>query len=124
MSKLNSNMLTFSEWLGKNKPWSADKKRTIELWSSLPTDKPIISSKPVPPAHKGSKYSYDGIRITGSGNFINTTLAKIKDLIPYNGYRTSLNTAYRQQVDKTSGWPLQNSYVFYAQVQNKEGLKT
>jgi hypothetical protein len=63
---------------------------------------------------------YDGIRVTGSHQFINAVVSRLKDILNYDGGNTKLFLRYHQQVDKKTQQPLPNSFVFYVQVRSKE----
>jgi hypothetical protein len=117
-------MLSFKAWCEQQmnmaiKPWKADKKEIIGFWNTLPPSMPIQPFKIVPGEHHGSTYMYDGVRVTGTQQFINSVVSRIKDLLNYDKGETRLHLLYRQQVDKESQQPLPNSFVFYVQVRER-----
>jgi hypothetical protein len=112
-------MLDFRDWVEQTKPWKADKEQILNFWSRLPGAMPIQPFKVVPKAHQGSTYTYDGVRVTGTQQFINSIVSRIKDLINYDQGNTRLHLRYRQQVDKDTQEPLPNSFVFYVQVRER-----
>jgi hypothetical protein len=114
-------MLEFKQWIEANQTpiWKAKKKEIIPFWKALPNNLPLIPYNVVPKGHQGSTHAYDGIRITGSRQFVNSAISKLKDMLNYEGDRTKLYLLYRQQVDKNSQSPLPNSFVFYVQVKER-----
>lgn len=115
-------MIKFDQWLEqeKFKAWSAKKVDSLKMWRGLPDGIPIIPVKPIPSGHKGSTMSYDGLRITGSSQFINSILSRVKDILNYETDRSNLQIVYKQQIDHSTGWPVQNSFAFYVQIQDKK----
>lgn len=91
--------MTFKEFLEQNttnKNWSAKKDDIIKLWRSSNENMPLNIS-PVPKGHKGKRFDQDGIRITGSAQFINSVLSKLKSFLFYNDHpNLSLDVKYRQ----------------------------
>lgn len=103
------------------KPWKAKKKEIEQFWQSLPGSMPIQPLNIIPNGYRGSTYMYDGARVTGSRQFINSVVSRLKDILNYDKGNTKLFLRYHQQVDKKTGQPLPNSFVFYVQVRGKEG---
>lgn len=118
-------MQSFAKWLeqsqGRPKPWKAKKKEILSFWSTLAPSTPIVPARPIPDNHQGSTYTYDGIRVTGSRQFVNSIISRIKDILNYEGENTKLEVIYKQQIDKATEMPLPNSFVFYVQIQEKVG---
>jgi hypothetical protein len=120
-------MFDFRDWYEQYaqpnpaKPWKAKKPDIIKYWSSLPPSIPIQPVNVVPKNYKGSTYMYDGVRVTGSHQFINGVVSRLKDIINYDGGNTKLFLRYHQQIDKKTNQPLPNSFVFYAQVRGEDG---
>ena len=102
------------------KPWKAKKDEIKQFWQSLPASIPIQPQNIIPGNYKGSTYMYDGLRVTGSHNFINAVVSRLKDILNYDEGNTKLFLRYHQQVDKKTQQPLPNSFVFYVQVRGKE----
>jgi len=67
------------------KVWRAKRPDIIDLWSKLRPYLPI-NAEPVPHHHEGTRYRYDGIRITGTSTFINAILSRVKDILRYDNY--------------------------------------
>lgn len=119
-------MLSFKNWceqmqLAQNpaKPWKAKKQEIVKFWQSLPASVPIQPFNIIPGGAKGSTYMYDGVRVTGSHQFINSVVSRLRELLNYDQGNTKLSLRYYQQVDKNTEQPLPNSFVFYVQVRSK-----
>jgi hypothetical protein len=92
------------------KPWKANKEDILSLWNSL---KPMLPVNPLPISklHTGTRYDNDGIRITGSANFINSVLSRLKDLMALDHRPgVELDVEYRQ-IETKLGTP-QDRQVF------------
>jgi hypothetical protein len=101
----------------KIKPWKASKEEIMNFWNSL-TAGQNIAVKPIPYDHEGSTIQEDGIRITGSKEFIGSVLSRLKDFLPFENPNTKLMLAYRQS--PRSFLPgSKNSYIFYIQVMER-----
>jgi hypothetical protein len=106
------------------KMWRLEKEQAIDYWQSLKPNNPIIFN-PIKAGQKGSTFSEDGIRLTGSSQFIDSILGRLKDIMQYENPSTKLNIAYRQVKYKGSNTPdKSSSFVFYAQVKNREKKNT
>lgn len=93
------------------------KKDLLGHWQGLRTDLPLTPS-PVPYRHEGSTYAEDGIRITGSPQFIDAVLGRLKDLLKFEGTETRLQVSYRESGDKVTREPT-GSYQCYVQVHER-----
>lgn len=102
---------------GKEETISLTKDEIINLWSQIDPNKPF-QIEPIEKGKRGSNYDEDGIRITGSREFIEGILARIKDLIDYEGDDTRLNLVFRTIIDRETGIP-KDSHVFYFQVRER-----
>ncbi len=101
----------------KIKPWKASKEEILSFWKTLPNGTPL-SVKPIPYDHEGSSIQEDGIRITGSKEFISSVLSRLKDFLPFENPNTKVMVAYRQS--PRSFLPgNKNSYIFYLQVMER-----
>lgn len=85
------------------KPWKAKRADVIDFWQKLKPNLPL-QIEPIDPHHRGTRFHEDGLRITGSPEFINSILSRIKDFLQY---------------DVSSGTKLD---VEYRQIENKEGI--
>lgn len=104
-----------------SKPWSATKKQILQMWRNLRPDVPI-NIMPIEmdaPGQNDSNYGEDGIRITGSWNFIATVLGRLKDLMMHENPQTRLRLVFRG-VDSSKGvQPDRQSYVFYINLERR-----
>ena len=93
------------------------KAEILKHWQSLDAGLPI---KPCPVLykHKGSTFDQDGIRITGSREFIDSVLSAVKCLLSAENGRTRLQVSHAQSVCKDSGRKL-DSFQCYIQVHNR-----
>lgn len=121
-------MFSFKNWCEQTnymaqspeKAWKSKKKDIVQFWQNLPGTIPIQPQNIMPDNYKGSTYMYDGIRVTGSRQFINGVASRLKDILNYDHGNTKLFLRYHQQVDKKTEQPLPNSFVFYVQVRGNK----
>lgn len=95
------------------------KRDTLALWRSLDGARPI-RPRPIPYDHKGSTFARDGIRITGSRDFVESVLARLKELLRYEGPTTRLQVSMQESRDRASG-ALLGSWKCYVQVHQRGG---
>lgn len=101
----------------KIKPWKASKSQIIDFWKSLQSNTPL-SLKPIKYDHEGSTIQEDGVRITGSKEFIASILSRLKDFLNHENDNTKLMVAYRQS--PRSFLPgNKSSYIFYLQTMER-----
>lgn len=88
--------MTFRQFLeNKEKPWIAKKDDVLRLWNSTKEDTPL-QPQPVPSKHIGTRFDQDGIRLTGSSQWINSVLGRIKPLLFYSNHPSlDLDVKYR-----------------------------
>ena len=88
------------------------KAEILEHWKELPEALPLRPC-PVPYKHRGSTYDQDGIRVTGSEQFIDSVLSNVKELLGYENIVTRLQLSYQQSKDRESGvlLPSFNCYI-------------
>lgn len=100
--------------------WSASKDDILSMWKTLPPNKPIIA-KPISYEHRGSTYGEDGIRITGSPQFISTVISHLKDFMTYETPQTKLAVSYREteSPSKLAAGQNKTSFVFYIAVKER-----
>lgn len=94
--------------------------RKVEIlahWKFLPRQQKL-APRPVPYHHQGSTYAEDGIRITGSQEFIDAVLSRLTDLLAFENGRTLLQVSYQEATDKESGRPL-GSWSCYVMVHER-----
>lgn len=102
----------------KPKPWSAKKDEIISMWRGFRNNMPIYMS---PIQKKGDSletYGEDGIRITGSWNFISAVLGRLKDIMVYENPRTRLRLVFRGVDKQPTGFD-KPAYVFYVNLENR-----
>jgi hypothetical protein len=100
------------------KIWRMNKDQIMQYWQSLRTGP--IQFNPIKPDKKGSTFGEDGIRLTGSRTFIDSVLARLKDIMQYENPHTKLNLIYRQVQQKGIQTPEKStSFVFYAQAKQR-----
>jgi hypothetical protein len=107
----------YSFYARKLKPWKASKKETLQFWQTIAPSIPL-ALRPIEATHKGTTIQEDGIRITGSKEFIATVLSRLKDMLMYESEKTKLVIDYRQNAKslKPGG---KDSYLFYMNVKNR-----
>jgi hypothetical protein len=101
----------------KIKPWKAGKDEIMNFWKGVQTNMPF-ALKPISYDHKGSTIQEDGLRITGSKEFIQSVLSRLKDFMIYENPDTKLMVSYRQS-PKSLTPGNRNSYTFYLQVKQR-----
>lgn len=101
------------------KPWKAKKADVVNHWKNLPSNLQI-NMQPVSKMHRGTRFKSDGLRITGSPQFINSVLSRIKDISSSEEKSdVRLDVEYRQIVSKFDKLNYSPSYVFYCHLVNK-----
>ena len=121
-------MISWKEWQGEkpakvnpetppSKKWKATKAQVIEFWKQTRPDAPIMMT-PIPYDHKGSTYQKDGIRVTGSKEFIASTIARLKEFIAYENPETKLMLVYRETQPAVNPGD-RATYVFYLQAKQR-----
>lgn len=85
----------------------------MDFWKKTRPDTPLMMT-PIPYEHKGSTYEKDGIRVTGSKEFIASTIARLKEFIAYENQDTKLVLVYRETQPALNPGD-QATYVLYLQ---------
>lgn len=120
-------METFREFMAQQQQpeqakqkWKATKEQIVSYWKNLRPDTPILM-KPIPYDHKGSTYGEDGVRITGSPQFIGSLLPRLKEFLNFESPTTTLTLVYRETESPSQSALGQNktSYVFYVQTRQR-----
>lgn len=125
-------MISWKEWQGEKpmnanpespptKKWKATKAEVMDFWKKTRPDAPLMLT-PIPYDHKGSTYEKDGIRVTGSKEFIASTIARLKEFIAYENPETKLMLVYRETQPAINPGD-HATYVFYLQAKQR-GNKT
>ena len=96
------------------------KAQFLEHWrDNIDANRPIQIT-PVAYKHTGSTYDEDGIRLTGSTEFIDSVLSRLKDLLLKESNTTRLQVVYKQSTDRKTGC-LMDSFNCYIQVHQRGG---
>ena len=104
------------------KPWSAKKPEILQMWRNIRPNMPIIMTPIVPKGGEegSSSYGEDGIRISGSQNFIAGVLARLKELLGYENPHTKLRLVFRGVESKDGSFqPDKQSFVFYVNAEQR-----
>jgi hypothetical protein len=111
--------MDFREYI-ERKPWKAKRAEVLRFWQSLRPNLPIRPT-PVNSQHKGTKFREDGLRVTGSPDFINGVLSRLKDLLQYDtNPGTKLEVEYRAIENKEGQLQGEPMYVCYVHVIQKK----
>lgn len=108
-------MLDFKEFVTGQKR-SSKRSRILDYWRNLRPDMPMVV-KPIASDHHGSTKSEDGIRITGSAQFVASVVSRLKELLGYENYGTKIEIVYRRSTSQMENGKL--SYVMYIQVKER-----
>ena len=105
-----------------NKVWSAKKSEILNLWKQLLPNLPITMQ---PMSNKDldggtSSYGEDGIRISGSWQFIASVLGRLKEILGYEGSSTKLRLVFRGVDSNKNADPSRQSYVFYVNLEPRK----
>jgi hypothetical protein len=107
-----------------NKVWSGKKADILDMWRNLRPDLPIILtplSEKIFKSKSKRKTSYgeDGIRISGSAQFIISVLSRLKEIIGYENPQTRLRLVFKGVESKRDARPDRQSYVFYINLERR-----
>jgi len=90
----------------------------LKYWTAIEPNQ-SISPEPVPDRHRGSTYGQDSIRVTGSANFCDGVLSRLKDLLSHESVDTRLQVNYQQVTDRETGHPMPDQWAVYIQVHER-----
>ena len=96
------------------------KAEILTHWSAIAAEgvtRDLVPS-PVPYKHEGSTYQEDGIRITGSREWIDSVLSRLSDMLEYEANGTRLQLNYQPSKDRETG-ELLGSWNCYVQVHER-----
>jgi len=93
------------------------KKELLTHWRGIAPNQPLDPAV-VPYKHEGSTFDQDGIRITGSREWIDSVLSRLTDLLAHENCSTRLQVSYQEATDKVSRQPL-GSFCCYVQVHQR-----
>lgn len=92
------------------------KEAFLRRWKKIkPGQK--IEPRVVPYKHKGSTFDQDSIRITGTPEFIDSVLSRIKDMLEHESVATRLQISYTEATDMKKN-PL-GTFKCYIQVHQR-----
>ncbi len=100
MSEYLHGFKQFTESNQQVKPWRGKAEDVVAKWKSLPVTP--LQCEPLPNSYKGRRYSADGIRITGRGDFISAALSRLKDLIYNVPPNAKLDVEYKELSGKSN----------------------
>jgi len=102
------------------KPWSAKKADILNMWRGVKPNLPIFITPLKKDRPIGSKtYGEDGIRITGTYNFIMSVLSRVKDMMNRENPETRLKLVFRSISGEKYAIPDQQSYAFYINLERR-----
>lgn len=101
------------------KPWKAKKAEVLDFWKSLKPNLPL-QMDPVSDGHEGTRFRQDGLRVTGSPQFINSVISRLKDMAEFESEFYRLDVEYRQIEDKTVDADQNPEFVFYVHLVKKD----
>ena len=93
------------------------KAEMLNHWQGIEPNQDININM-VPYKHRGSTYDQDGIRLTGSMEFIDSVLSQLKSLLQYENGSTRLQVVYKQSTDRKTQEPI-DGYNCYIQVHER-----
>jgi hypothetical protein len=103
-----------------NKPWSAKKSQILNYWRNLRGDIPIMIT---PMKDKGDghyqSYGEDGVRVSGSWEFISAVLGRLKEILAYENPQTKLRLVFRG-MDRAHARPDKQTFVFYVNLEQRQ----
>lgn len=109
-------LLNFKEFVtGQKRP--STRARLIQYWQTLRPDTPLIVT-PIPVNHQGTTRDDDGIRLTGSPQFIAATISRLKEILAYENENTKIEITYKQS-EAQGGNMARQSYIMYIQVRER-----
>jgi len=94
-----------------------NKAQFLQHWQNIKPNQEL-SPCPVSYKHEGSTYAEDGIRITGSREWIDSVLSRLQDLLQYESISTRLQVNYQESHDRETGTSL-DSWNCYIQVHRR-----
>ncbi len=95
------------------------KAEVLERWRELEPDQ-RLNPRMVPYKHEGSTFDQDGIRITGTPEFVDSVLSRLKSLLQYEGDNTRLGLSMTNATDRHTKREL-GTVKCYIQVHERGG---
>jgi hypothetical protein len=107
----------------QRKPERLSKHAALDYWRRRPDNVDICRHiRPVPYTHKGSTFTQDGIRVTGTREFIDDMLSVLKPLLSKENGQTRLALNMAEAVDRETGKPT-GTWTLYVQVHERGGQR-
>lgn len=107
--------MDFREFVtGQKRP--SKRLKILQYWQALRPDTPLMVN-PIDADHQGSTKAEDGIRITGSPQFIAATISRLKELLAYENEQTKIQIVYQRSATQMEDG--KQSYVMYIQIKQK-----
>lgn len=101
----------------KDKKSSYNKDEIMSHWKMLTPSK-VIPLTPKPHDHYGTSLDEDTIRVTGSKEFVDQILVRLKELLQFDNQQTELDLKYQASKYEHAGGMLPN-FHFYCSVRYK-----
>lgn len=111
--------LKFNEFVNQQKE-SMNKKEIMAHWTGLPMTP--IAVTPEPKDHYGTSMDEDTLRITGSKEFIDSILVRLKDILQHENPETELDVKYQVSEYEHAGSSMPN-YKFYCSIKYRNSAK-
>jgi hypothetical protein len=94
------------------------KWESLRIWQQLPENMELTPA-PIPYKHTGTTIDEDGVRITGSYEFITAVMSRLKPLLQYEAGGTRLGIAFSELTDKVTGARMAGRYRCTIQVHER-----
>lgn len=94
--------------------WRLKKDQILAHWQAIRNDT-AIKMIPLPSNYEGETYDKDTIRVTGSRQFIDSILSRLKELMAYENAKIKLNVIYRMQPQEKQMAGQPPAFVCYIQ---------
>jgi len=112
--------MEFLEQLEGQKPWKARRADVLQFWQNLQPGIPLQPT-PIEKGHRGTRFRRDGLRITGTAQYVNSVMSHLKDFLDFEADpRTKLDVEYRQLQSKEGEYQEMPIYVCYVYVLKDE----
>ncbi len=93
------------------------KAQFLNHWTEIDENQ-NININSVPYKHRGSTFDCDVIMLTGSSEFIDSVLSRLKDLLDHENHNTRLQVVYKKSIDRKTQLPL-DAFNCYIQVHER-----
>jgi hypothetical protein len=100
---------------------SYNKDEIVSHWKSL-TATSMIPITPKPRDHYGTSLDEDTIRVTGSKEFIDSVMVRLKEFLQFDTSETELDVKYQASKYEHAGG-LSPNFHFYCSVKYRDGNK-